>query len=85
MLKILTDGFHNDKLIHSLVYKKKNKKGGQNGKKVALKDATNVPTHTPLKTPLTAEMFLICWGCFSLTGFVVEDCHRFHLSKKFVN
>lgn len=93
--KILTDGFHNDKKIHSPVGLKKEKKkvvrwvlffGG--GVAVTFQQAPALQIKKILKKKkksLAAEMFLICWACFSLTRFVVEDCRRFWCSKKSVN
>lgn len=75
VLKILTDGFHNDKKNHSLVLQKE----------LHLRMRRTTRTHTLAWKSLTAEMVLICRGCFSLTRFVVEDCHRFEFSKEFVN
>lgn len=94
--KILTDGFHNDKKIHSPVGLKKEKKkscsmgaffwwgGGRH-----ISASTRPPKKKKIlkkkKKSLAAEMFLICCACFSLTRFVVEDCRRFWCSKKSVN
>lgn len=95
--KILTDGFHNDKKIHSPVGLKKEKKKSCSmgaffwwgGVAVTFQQAPALPPKKKIlkkkKKSLAAEMFLICCACFSLTRFVVEDCRRFWCSKKSVN
>lgn len=94
--KILTDGFHNDKKIHSPVGLKKEKKksctmgaffwwGGGRHISASTRPPKKKKSWKRKKKSLAAEMFLICCACFSLTRFVVEDCRRFWCSKKSVN
>lgn len=94
--KILTDGFHNDKKIHSPVGLKKEKKkklydgcfflvGGWPSHFSKHPPSKKKKNPEKEKKNLAAEMFLICCACFSLTRFVVEDCRRFWCSKKSVN
>lgn len=94
--KILTDGFHNDKKIHSPVGLKKEKKkscsmgaffwwGGGRHISASTRPPKKKKSWKRKKKSLAAEMFLICCACFSLTKFVVEDCRRFWCSKKSVN